>query len=55
MTAKVCKRRPRFHPGRSWCDVQGKIVSQWNDWCDWRKEQWAKWKLSEPNIGEGQL
>jgi len=47
MTAQVCKRCPRFHAGRSWCDREGKIVSQWNDWCEPRVQEWKEWRMAQ--------
>lgn len=42
--AHVCKRCSKFQIGSSYCDLHKKTVSQWNDWCDWRKDDYESWK-----------
>ncbi len=39
MKAKVCKNCRKRNENNGLCSVHTKVVSPWNDWCDWRKNE----------------
>ena len=46
-TAQTCKRCPEFDDSRVYCNKYKKQTSKWQDWCDWRKQEWTTWRMMQ--------
>lgn len=43
--AQTCKRCPEFNIDTHYCKKYEKKTSKWQDWCDWRKQEWETWRM----------